>query len=574
MNTPSTNTHIPQSIGVLMHDFKTPHAETPQKLVYRYPYMDKKCINATIQKNRKFAADHNTAQKVKSASIIAINRELRRAIKNFPHSTLQKVQFKDFLQEEKLKNADPDTYNPAILKYNNQHSTHFLLREWPTLRNEVAVTFGHLVIFYAAQMRDGNARRIKAGITTTQSLPRLRTNSESLRRYKVEGVPQCPYKNDAILKHVHTLVNCGILINYKNHGQNVGFSLAFNPELLAVSEVENGKIQKADNRKVTESKTCKDRDSVLVTGTVLNDNEIKGDIGIGANAPDLLYKINKNTYKTTKSEAVKAEKLHQAREISGIMTASDILQGKIQEDWPLCVALAADAHTHHVPIDAKILEKEAESGTMSQQFFRILLFQEFMKYVSRLKKGNQSAAGAFYRAFEELWDKKLITFTGNYFLKTRMLDEFKKWLWMVDHAERWLNKNPHFNLLYINDYLDTQRRDAKEVGFWYLEKQWNANEKKKADRKSNRKQARLDHLTRKKRIKTDRVEKYGYRSIKKKAKATDFEKAQVAVRKFLKKEMDFDDLYRYCQYNLNQTIVEGLENLIVAERKNLRKFNE
>ena len=577
---PSNNPLSPLSIGVLMHNFSQPPVEKPSPRIYRYPYMDKGCINITIQNAKKFASAFNQEQKEKSSSIIAINRQLRKNIKDMPHTTLQKVKFKDFLQEEKLKTAEPVAYNHAILQYNRENGTNFLMREYPLLRNEVAVTFGHLVIFYAAQMRDGNARRLNAGITTTQALPRLRTNSESLKRYKVEDVPQNPYKNDAILKHVHTLVRAGILINYKNHGQTGGFSVEFNPEILVVSEVENGKIQNAENVQLSNFKTCKDGYSGLVTGTVLNDNEIKEDIMNVAPATDVQYKnhkSNKSTYKNTKSEETPSEKENQGRgnfaKNSPAESVSSQLEAKVREKWPLCQELAENVHVNHIPMDAKVLENEAINGTMSQQFFRILLFQEFMKYVSRLKKGNQSAAGAFYKAFDELEDKKMITFTGKFFTKTLMLEEFKKWLWMVDHAERWSKKNPNFNLLYINDYLDTQRRDAKEVGFWYLEKQWNHNEKKKAERKTARKQARVDHLSRKKKIKLERVEKFGFRSVKPTTKRTDFEKAQIYVRKFLKNEISFDDLYRYCQYNLTQTIVEGLENLIDAERKNLRKFN-
>src|SRR5690606_11504472 len=116
------------------------------------------------------------------------------------------------------------------------------LREYPTLKNELA-TFNHLVIFFAAQIRDNNARKMNAGVSTAGILPRLRTNSESLRRYKVEGVPQCRYKNDAILRHVHALVDAGILVNYKNHGPNVGFSVEFSPEILEVKDHDPSKTQ-------------------------------------------------------------------------------------------------------------------------------------------------------------------------------------------------------------------------------------------------------------------------------------------------------------------------------------------
>lgn len=210
---------------------------------------------------------------------------------------------------------------------------------------------------------------------------------------------------------------------------------------------------------------------------------------------------------------------------------------------------------------------------MSQSEFRMLLFQEFLKYVSRLKRGDQSAAGAFYRAMEELDDKKMVNFVGRYFTKPKMMEEFRKWLWMVDHAERW-GKKREWQFLYVNDYLDTQRRDAREVGFWYLEKQWNANELKKQQRKKRRAKKVVEHLERKKKIKTQRVADYGYRSVKPNLRSkTDFEKAQAKVRQYLYGKIGFDDLYRYLEANTNHAIVSGLKNLIDSEREKLRKYN-
>jgi len=386
---PSLNS--PAQIGQLIHqNFAAPQQESPK--VYRYAYLDKEAINATIQNARRMADDFNKAQKEKSSSIIAINRHLRKEAKQNPHSIKQRVLHKEFIATENLRTADPETYNSAMLKFNRENNTNFLLREFPTLKNEIAVTFNHLVIFFAAQIRDNNARKMNAGITTAGILPRLRTNSESLRRYKVEGVPQCPFKNDAILRHVHALVDAGILVNYKNHGPTVGFSVEFNPEILAVKDHDNSKTQNALKQLVINSKTCKAGDSGLVTRTVLNNHENKGDaspspdIMIGASAPDLLHKnthknthkaTNKNINKTAGSVSNPQEQTSRAAEnLPKKLTESEVLEQKIKDQWTLCKELAADIHTQHIPMDERLLEKEAQTGTMSQQMFRILLFQE------------------------------------------------------------------------------------------------------------------------------------------------------------------------------------------------------
>ena len=144
---------------------------------------------------------------------------------------------------------------------------------------------------------------------------------------------------------------------------------------------------------------------------------------------------------------------------------------------------------------------------------------------------------------------------------------------MVDHAQRWAKKR-NWQFLYINDYLDTTRRDAKEVGFWYLEKQFKKNEKKKAARKAQRAKKAQKAQKRKTAIKADRVEKYGYRSIKPGTnRSTDYEKAAKAVRKYLHGQITSQELFFYVENNLNQSIREGLKNIINNETQKLKTYD-
>lgn len=552
--------------------------------MYRYPYMDRKHINQTIQNAKRLAMDFNKEQEEKSSSIKVINRELRKAAKDHPHTAAQKVAFQEFKSEHQLKEASPQHYNHAVLRFNRENGTNFLMREFTTLRNEIAITLPFLVVFYAAQIRDRNAKRMNAGVTTVGTLPRLLTNSQSLSQYQVDGVEQCPYHKGTILKHVHALVEAGVLVNYKSHGRNVGFSVEFNPEILAVGDMKTGKIQLTLNQLSKEFKNGKPYDNDYTTRTVLNKNENKGDVttppedrlSTSVDATCSNKTTGKNTYRatgtTTRSEQIQGQDQGTPRGKSAEDSRSEALSSKIRDRWELCRELSDNVHVDHVP-DVALLEWESQKGTMSQSEFRMLLFQEFLKYVSRLKRGDQSAAGAFYRAMEELDDKKMVNFVGRYFTKPKMMEEFRKWLWMVDHAERW-GKKREWQFLYVNDYLDTQRRDAREVGFWYLEKQWNANELKKQQRKKRRAKKVVEHLERKKKIKTQRVADYGYRSVKPNLRSkTDFEKAQAKVRQYLYGKIGFDDLYRYLEANTNHAIVSGLKNLIDSEREKLRKYN-
>jgi len=592
------------SIGSLMRQNlnvlpKAP-SNGPTKKAYKYPYMDKEAISNTIQNGKKFAEAYNQAQQEKSAGIQKINKELRLALKADPHTTENKILFLEYKQQHKIASMEPMAYNQKVLEFNRAHGTHFLMRTYKKLKSEIAVTFAHLVFFYAAQIRDNNARKLNAGVTTAGTLPRMLTNSENIKRYKIEGVRQCPFQNDAILSHVHNLVAAGILINYKSHGRNMGFSVEINPEIMEVKDQNFTKLQNTNNQLVVNFKKGKPTYSDCITRTAEDKNENKGDADGNPQIRNVERKCSTtsatgNPYKVTKSEATpvgkasaepenlikkpsenaeKQETSKPAGENKPGPTISTELEGRILNTWTLSQQLSQNVYIHHVPPVEK-MEREAKNGILSQSIFRELIFQEFMKVISRLKRDNQSAAGAFYRGFEELNDKKLKTFTGRYFNKSTMMDEFKKWLWMVDHAERW-GKKRDWQFLYINDYLDTQRRDAKEVGFWYLEKAWKKNETQKEERKKKRLVKQQQHQARKKKIKLERVEKYGYRSIKPgtNSKAlSDYEKARKKVRKYLFGELPFEELHRYCRHNLNQNIVDGLKNMIDAEAANLNKYN-
>ncbi len=594
-NTPHTTNQNVILGDLLRQNFKpvlSGKEAVPLKKIYKYPYLDKEGINQTIQNGKRFAEAFNKEQEKKSSWINTMNYDLRLATKENPHTPEQKVLFLQYKQDQKLAKAEPLLYNQKILEFNRKNGTNFLLRSYRTLRAEIAVTFSHLVFYYAAQIRDNNAWKLNAGVTTAGTLPRMLTNSESLKRYKVEGVSQCPYQNDAILKHVHNLVEAGMLINYKSHGRNMGFSVEFNPEILAVQDYKMPKSQNTANQRIRNFKTAKSTYSDCITRTPRNKNEIKGD---GKPSPGerngVKTPITGTSYKNTKSEEIPVELKNSEKEIfvknppeadkkqehskpgAAKNLLSDQLESKIQPTWDLCKELSENQHIHHVPIDKKQLLIETKTGTMSQASFRELLFQEFMKIISRLKMENQSAAGAFYKAFEELEDMKLKNFAGRYFQKSTMLEEFEKWIWMIDHAERW-GKKRDWNFLFINDYLDTQRRDAKEMGFWYLEKQWNTNEKKKAKRKINRLEKVKAAQKRKKQIKQDRVQEFGYRAVKPNNRSlTDFEKARIKVRSYLYGKITFEEMHRYCRHNLSQTIVDGLDNLIESETTNLKKYN-
>jgi len=173
----STESSQQLSIGSLMRQnlsiLPSGSSKGPTKKAYKYPYMDSEAINTTIQNAKKFAETYNNAQDEKSSGIQKINRELRLALKTDPHTTEQKVLFQEYKQQEKISGLEPMAYNQKVLEFNRAHGTHYFMRTYKKLKSEIAVTFAHLVFFYAAQIRSNNARKLNAGVTTAGTLPRF-----------------------------------------------------------------------------------------------------------------------------------------------------------------------------------------------------------------------------------------------------------------------------------------------------------------------------------------------------------------------------------------------------------------
>lgn len=566
------------NIGDALHQLGfVKKSEGPKQKTYNYPFMDAEAIRITIQNAKERAEAYNKEQEERNEGFREMNREYRRNILKEKHTTQQRILWDEFKREHKMSDMHPLQYNTLAIRFNRDNGTNFLMRTYRTLRNEIAVSLAHLVIFYSAQIKEHNLRRMQAGVSTIGTLPKLRTNSENLKRFKIEGVRQNPFENETILAHIHNLVEAGILIDYKSHGRYGGFSVRFNPEILCVKDANSSKSQNADKQSLTSLKRDKHPYSDTITRTLLNNNQIKADEPQKRNeqSSKVVTGTHKNSYRVTPSVSTQDENTKNLRQKSSEKSADPVvsqkLSAKIQDTWDLCLELEGGKHENHLHLPIKALREEANHGILTQQEFRELLFQDFMKYISKLKRGDQSFAGAYYKAFETLVNKKMVNFAGRFYQKSTMVDEFEKWLWMVDHAERW-GKKRDWNFLYINDYLDINRRDAKEMGFWYLLKIWNDNERRKAAYAKEQSKKRAEAMARKEKIKHERREKFGMRSIKPTKHATDYEKARRIVRKYLYKQVTFDEMYLYCQNNLNQSIVQGLKKIIENETASLNTY--
>lgn len=152
---------------------------------------------------------------------------------------------------------------------------------------------------------------------------------------------------------------------------------------------------------------------------------------------------------------------------------SQKLSQVIQEPYQLCKRLSLGDYNHYLPLDIRVLDKEAYSGTLSGEEFNEILVQEMFKIAaSRIYKGKCVFAGSWYRAYTLIKNEYFNDFTKTLAVKSMQLEFFASYRWRLFYAGRFLQKHPDFNLLFPSQYFDLRRTTAQEGGFAYTQKAW------------------------------------------------------------------------------------------------------
>jgi hypothetical protein len=133
--------------------------------------------------------------------------------------------------------------------------------------------------------------------------------------------------------------------------------------------------------------------------------------------------------------------------------------------------LAQKQYIGYQPFAIRELYKEVHSGTLTNEEFRELVLQDFFKTASKLWRNSTPYTGSWKKTINLYQANKWLTFTGNAFNKTHIIEELQQLRWRLEWARKWFYKH-EFTPLFPYDYFDKTRKSAKEVGFEYTKTKW------------------------------------------------------------------------------------------------------
>ncbi len=193
------------------------------------------------------------------------------------------------------------------------------------------------------------------------------------------------------------------------------------------------------------------------------------------------------------------------------------------------------------------MEYEARKGIIDRETFTEIAIQDILKLAgSLLYPQSTPYEGSWMKAYWMFAEYKLHTFTGMPFHKDTVVETVKKWRWMLRHAKRWFERSG-IHPLFPGQYFDITRKDACEIGFWYLEKAWQRNEEKKERRKLAREGLNRQATERRKKISDNR-------------------KLEKQLRRYLSGKINGEVLYDYVRTNLSHHYLENLAELIQKQK--------
>jgi len=331
---------------------------------------------------------------------------------------------------------------------------------------------------YVAQLKKRNELFKNTGVTTTGSLPKLQINSHNLATKQLNKEDETlllDMSKRTIQRHINRLYELGVLVGYEYHGTKKPTRAYFSSEIVLVLDYKLSKKLSSENQPFTLSKTtscCNTRNTTRTLKTTLKQERVDNSTLIKGNLS------NKSLgYKNTKKES------EISSEPKALNQVSEHLNQQIQEQSKLAAELSNQDHNNYVPIDANVLKYEAKNGTLSQEEFKTLVIQDFLKQSSQLWKGKSVFKPVWIKTLLNFEDNKLQNHVEQLYHKDTMLQHLLKWRWMLMRAVAWCGKEGHY-ALYPSMFFEANRTETHEGGFWHWEKKYEAGQRRKQDAKN------------------------------------------------------------------------------------------
>ncbi|QEE49622.1 hypothetical protein FUA48_08510 [Flavobacterium alkalisoli] len=442
-----------------------------------YPAIIEEAYSQTMDNYRKYVSDYNFRTLEENELIDKHNSKVKLLYKSETFNTLSK-EHQIFIQffPKRYKDLSNREYNTEIDKQPESLSKLLLKRRIQTIKYPTEQIFQNMLHLYNTQLMKRNSEYMRLGVKTIRPIQELDVNSFFITQLKRNNVHSIDVCGKTIRNHRQRLEEAGIFSKSTFFGHTRGVKVEINPEILVVLDLQTNKIATTENQHVTPNGEKKLPDNNDTTGT--NKDKYKKSKDASHSFDDKVFpavttSLHYKTvfYRNTGSNVENSPVGGAADNVKKEKTLSDKLRERTIHRQELALGLASGEFNNYIPIDIRILQKEAYAGTLTNEEYIETVIQDIFKTATKLYRDANIYPGCWKNALNHWMQNKFRTYNGLPFNKANVFDSIQEIRWRLEHARKWFLRTG-VTPLYPSNYFDTTRKTNKEVGFEYTKKAW------------------------------------------------------------------------------------------------------
>ena len=448
--------------------------QSPVEFTAVYPAVHGPAFARTMDKFRVYVSDYNFRTIAENEVIEAHNAKVQIYKKENQLAEYQKQILVNFPKKHRRCNARE--YNQAVDDAGEAFSYFIEKKTIPTIKYATEQHFQNFMHLYNMQLKKRNEEYMRLKVRVPRPLQELDTNSYHITTLNRNGVSSIDVCAKTVRNHRQRLVEAGIFQNATSHGHTKGVTVTVNPDILAILDLQHGNPAMIENQPL--SPTCKKEFPYNNETTRANlDNYKKREAASQAScdkeAPTspAPFVHKSNFHKNTLGKEEKNSLVGAAENVKVEEILSHQLRALIIHPQQLAMELSQGLHDNYVPIDVRLLHKEAYGGYLTRSEFRELVIQDHFKAAAKLYRGANVYPGSWKRAINEWMSKKFLTFNDIEFQKANVVSDVEQLRWRLDDARKFFIRTG-IPTLYPSRYFDCTRQTSKEIGFEYTKKRW------------------------------------------------------------------------------------------------------
>lgn len=568
----------------------------PDRIMAVYPSITGEAFTKTMDNYRIFVATYNFTAKAENALLEQYNNTVQ---KNWASGNLTEVQIKFAQLFRKNHGHDYNrVWNEKAEAFNQEYGMLIEKKKIQTIKPQTELIFQNFLFLYNRQLMKRNEQQMRLRLNAVRPLQEFKVNPYHITELKRNQVASIDLCTKTIRNHRERLQEVGILMDYNYTNPFRPVALHINPKILVIFDINSKKLTTSENQHVTpvngkelphtyyeNTRTIKNECEIKENASDFPDKEFAplttnsfvfykntagkddnspmppapADVKISETLPQLSSPAGRFAAPTTAGTvaarfipvATAGQDKPDCTRSETPKTKSEILQELIVDPQQLAVELAQQKHFGYVPIDLRHFEREAFTGTMTQEDFRQLVIQDFFKSAAKLYRETSPWAGSWKKAINLYYERKFVRWNGNSFNKADILQDIPELRWRLENVRKYQLRNPDWQLLFPNQYFDFSRDSAKEGGFEYTVKAWKSHLSYMAGKEARKRRTEAEAERRKRKI-------------------NHAKKCENEIKRFFKNKISIEQLHDYVHNNLPDEFKLKLPEMMERIKLNLK----